>query len=1238
MIVLGLLGFALNLATGGNITTYAQEAISSSVPKVEAPPTAGEVKPETGEEVQVKVTGVVDDWSTHHLIFSNPGTEEEAVRNGTHARWLSIVNNPRYIMQQMKRRSSAKAGTAGVTSDAEASRPPDSIGKAPSATKTTGSNIKRDWTLSLGSNGTVAPNMYPAKFSFNAGSTITSANCTSDFVIYGLDVAGTATQANLVALDNLYSGASGDLCGAGPSVLWAYNVSTLTNGAVTTSPVLSLDGTRVAFVESNGTESVLHVLKWAAGGSVSSPATLTTTTASSANSCTAPCMVSLAYGSTGTNYGTTLSSPFYYYATDTLYVGNDNGQLFEITGALYGTPTVVSTGGWPASVAATTKKLTSPVMDFNSGNLFVGAADGNLYAVLASNPATRSSLAVGSGVADGGGIVVGPTIDGANAVVIAYAAANAAGVGAATASTTAVAVQAITTKSPFSSQTLQVATIGEGSLGTTAALNVVNGSFDDLYYSWDGLSDPNTGNYYVIGTAAANASPTLYQLQFSGVASIAEGTEGTGYSAPVVTITDTGGIGYGATATTTGGLYAVTGSGGAFSVVPTGMIVTSLNGAGSGAALTAHYGLTALSVNAPGSGYTSVPTVTITGGTQVTALNAPLFLGVVSYTLNGTGTYLTSNNNTAGVPTVTVAAATGTGNPTTTSATLSDTVSLASSAGIAVGTAGSRGCLAGTYNITGSIGTTDTVTITVSGSDVTSVSSYTHTGTYTPASEPKAPTTICGNAISISSISVAAHSSSYVATTATAHGFVTGDKVTITGVTCTGSCSGNNLTFNVTSATISAASGTSFTYTSTTSSSGSTHTSNANTGSASDNTAGTQPLFTWHLSVTAITPTNTSSGYTSPPTVTITPASGSSLSGSFSATANLGVTSVKFNSGGDYTGAPAATVSGSGGATLTQTWQVNSVAVTTPGTGYSEAPLLGFNGGTGSDPSLTDTITISGYVVTYGGGGYTSPAVSVSDSTGTNAVPGAITLNAGNVMSAGSPTTNSAIGEIVAAVQASPITEIYNSNSSGGPYDLLFYGYGLASEANSSFLANQNITGGGPITSGTAAAYPLPEATGGSSGIVVDNIAPASQQGSNIYFATLAQEETTENNPVTITGLTVPGIFSGNTTYTATVGSTAGLAVGNKVTIANVQCSGGGVPNGTTTCKTSFIVSSYLDPNGTQTVTGVTSTTFTFTSTGNDNLGTYTFDVAGPPVATATWSTYVPSGYAAVKLTQTGLQ
>ena len=55
-------------------------------------------------QTAAKRIGVVDDWSNHHLVFSNPGTIADAMRTGTVDRWYRIVNDPRY-QNELRRRS-----------------------------------------------------------------------------------------------------------------------------------------------------------------------------------------------------------------------------------------------------------------------------------------------------------------------------------------------------------------------------------------------------------------------------------------------------------------------------------------------------------------------------------------------------------------------------------------------------------------------------------------------------------------------------------------------------------------------------------------------------------------------------------------------------------------------------------------------------------------------------------------------------------------------------------------------------------------------------------------------------------------------------------------------------------------------------------------------------------------------------------------------------------------------------
>jgi hypothetical protein len=45
----------------------------------------------------------VDDWTHHHLVFSNPGTLNDAARIGKLEQWQKVNNDPRFQLQQVKR-------------------------------------------------------------------------------------------------------------------------------------------------------------------------------------------------------------------------------------------------------------------------------------------------------------------------------------------------------------------------------------------------------------------------------------------------------------------------------------------------------------------------------------------------------------------------------------------------------------------------------------------------------------------------------------------------------------------------------------------------------------------------------------------------------------------------------------------------------------------------------------------------------------------------------------------------------------------------------------------------------------------------------------------------------------------------------------------------------------------------------------------------------------------------------
>ena len=118
--------------------------------------------------------GVPTDWTSRHIVFSKPEPGSDAEDK--------VQQDRRYWLQQIRR---AQLADEDFVAEHKKKKP----AKTPKPKPLPKSH--KDWAFSLG-NGTVSlENMLPAKFSFNTGSgTLTSANCTSDFGVYGLNVAG----------------------------------------------------------------------------------------------------------------------------------------------------------------------------------------------------------------------------------------------------------------------------------------------------------------------------------------------------------------------------------------------------------------------------------------------------------------------------------------------------------------------------------------------------------------------------------------------------------------------------------------------------------------------------------------------------------------------------------------------------------------------------------------------------------------------------------------------------------------------------------------------------------------------------------------------------------------------------------------------------------------------------------------------------------------------------------------
>src|ERR1019366_5698472 len=418
-----------------------------------------------GQETAVKqAKGVPSDWTHQHVVFSNPGSADEAIRNGTYERWLKISTDPRYIMQQQKRSANASGAALqhGSSQDASAAKPvalepgpeqadarvqayeegagtiemsleereaaqvgnrrlpsglvraiiPPPIKQADSpqaAKKKKRNRIKKDWSETLGSNGTTGLGEFPAIFT-------TGATSCNDFAVFNTGLPGGGGPANIITYNSLYSNCNGGV----PTVYWAYN----TGGTVFNSVVLSYDSTQVAFVQSSGGAASLVLLKWKAStGTLTAPIGPTQVLAAAYNGCTASCMTTLTFsGSPNDSY----SAPFLDYATSTAYVGDDVGNLHKFTNIFTsGTPAeVITAGHWPATVN-TNASLASPVYDTVNANVFVGdyllssssgcepsatntiSPCGYLYSVNSSSGAVTKSAQLDFNF----GIMDGPAID-----------------------------------------------------------------------------------------------------------------------------------------------------------------------------------------------------------------------------------------------------------------------------------------------------------------------------------------------------------------------------------------------------------------------------------------------------------------------------------------------------------------------------------------------------------------------------------------------------------------------------------------------------------------------------------------------------------------------------------------------------------------------------------------------------------------------------------------------------------
>jgi hypothetical protein len=330
----------------------------------------------------------------------------------------------------------------------------------------------------------------PAKYVFNVNS---APSCANDYVAIGIPATpASGGQANIIGVNNLYSGGAGALCPTGPTVKFAYASGT---GVVPASVVLSRNGGRVAYIENLPTgSSYFHVLTLGTTGTngTSATAAVVPGVAGGNNAIDQTLLLSPDGGITTQS---STSAPWVFYSTSndandvayatTYSARTGSGYLYKITNVFNGAaPTLV----WSVAISAVPS---SPVYDVTSNNIFFTDSNGRIDYVndTGTSPTVVYGTVLASGVTSENAVIV----DGTNEMV--YATFNSNG-------TNALVVQAPTTMA--SAVSVPVGT------ASTIYTGPYEPDFNNAFYTGSG-----TPLMYIAGTGTGTI-PTLYSIGFNG--------------------------------------------------------------------------------------------------------------------------------------------------------------------------------------------------------------------------------------------------------------------------------------------------------------------------------------------------------------------------------------------------------------------------------------------------------------------------------------------------------------------------------------------------------------------------------------------------------------------------------------------------------------------------------------------------------------------------------------------------
>jgi hypothetical protein len=468
--------------------------------------------------------GGPQDWSNRHVIFTRNGVPDDMWKLRDDPRYLSGV-----LLRYMKEQS-ARSGQRSSNGLNFGSGPENTASEAAGELELFGpmkpipihpvrpvknKRSKVDWAVSLGPTAGMAVGETPAIYTAN----YSSPSCANDFAVYTINATPSSGQANLVGLNNLYS--SGDGTGfctsTAPSFMFSYEIG---SGPAPLSPVLSLDGTRVAWIENRGgTNAYLHVTIWAAGQGGAATAAVVPAGTFSNGVCTGGTACDFALNYTNAVYtGCTTAYPainshsdiYVDYSSNAAFVSANNGLLYHIKNIFSTTtnPSVdfcIPVNG--AFESAPKAAMSGPVYDPLLNEVFITDSRA-VYGYKVNASAIPPNFSFVTAYNYGGGTYnyptgPGPFVDVTNGLVYLFSTNDKAG-------------GTSVTQIPTALQTGTASVASLGATSTNALPYLFYGAFDNNYFT----NGPAYGTHaastlYTCGTDSNAAMQDLFALSFN---------------------------------------------------------------------------------------------------------------------------------------------------------------------------------------------------------------------------------------------------------------------------------------------------------------------------------------------------------------------------------------------------------------------------------------------------------------------------------------------------------------------------------------------------------------------------------------------------------------------------------------------------------------------------------------------------------------------------------------------------